>query len=138
MNLKQKQFDQQCSRKNREKKSNSLTAFTDHPAFMSMHPAAKYALKRDVAESSPAMAIGKRPIQYACTLANLMILLYHAFVLKDRFLVLSQKLNGKIISHLQGKAFCQEHCTLLSQNGYPVGLKDFIKYCGCDPSKYNR
>ena len=41
-------------------------------------------------------------------------------------------------SYFQGKAFYQEHCTLMSQNGYPVGLKDFIKYCGCDPSKYNR
>ena len=84
---------------------------------MSMHPAAKYALKRDVAESSPAMAIGKRPIQYACTLANLLILLYHAFVLKDRFLVFSQKLNGKIISYI----FTRE--SLLSRTLYTIVTK---------------
>ncbi len=32
----------------------------------------------------------------------------------------------------RGKAFCKEHCLLLQEKapGVPLGLKDFLKYCG--------
>jgi hypothetical protein len=38
----------------------------------------------------------------------------------------------------QGKAFCIEHAKLLEQNKYPTGLREFIKFCGCDPNKYTK
>ena len=39
---------------------------------------------------------------------------------------------------LAGKAFCTDHVRLLQDKKYPTALREFIKFCGCDPNKYTK
>ena len=39
---------------------------------------------------------------------------------------------------LAGKAFCTHHSQLLEGHKYPTALREFIKFCGCNPNKYTK
>ena len=41
-------------------------------------------------------------------------------------------------SPLSGQAFCEDHCSVIKQMGFPTGLRPFIKSCGADPVNYTK
>ena len=48
------------------------------------------------------------------------------------------RINCSCFDYYSGKAFCTEHVRLLEDHSYPTGLREFIKWCGCDPNNYTK
>ena len=52
---------------------------------------------------------------------------------------LSNTLNPSLNEpQLVGKAFCADHARLLQDHKYPTALREFIKFCGCNPNQYTK